>query len=272
MAERRRVYNERFLYPDPLSAASKSTRHRALKKRKASERECDPVVSHAESISQPVDTGGATAERVVETVSNLQQTCETCFEDDVSECVAETELLDYFSLEEEIGEDVDQEETASDGEQCVGRDVSATVFINCPLTLTRSMLLLKKFQMRHHLTQDALADLLQLMRLHFPSPNCFPKSLYLFNQQSPVVRDQLEFTFFCSRCLQEIPDKDASICPNVSCGFSLTSERGAISSFIEVPLEPQLITLLQSMTCQLACLNSLVYVVLFCDMISIMCV
>ena len=115
----------RFLYPDPLSAASKSTRHRALKKRKASERECDSVVSYPESISQPVDTGCATAEHVVDTVSNLQQTRETCFKDDVSECVAETELLNYFSLEEEIGGDVDQEETASDGEQCrVGRDVS----------------------------------------------------------------------------------------------------------------------------------------------------
>ena len=120
------------------------------------------------------------------------------------------------------------------------------VFENCPLSVATSTLLIKKFQMRHNLTKDGLTDLLHLLRLHFPSPNSCPTSLYHFNNELPVLRDPLEFTYYCSKCLQEISNKQETICPNSSCQNSLTSERGALSSFIEVPLEPQLMTILQS--------------------------
>lgn len=119
------------------------------------------------------------------------------------------------------------------------------VFPQCPLTLNASVLLIKKFQMRHKLTQVAISDLLQLMKLHFPSPNCFPSSLFLFNKHLPLLRDPLDYNFFCSRCLEELPQNDLSVCPNTACKQSLTG-LGAISSFIELPLEPQLTTILQS--------------------------
>lgn len=266
MAERR-VYNERFLYPDPLSktAGSKATRYRALRKRRYSEQqleECNgTTVSHA--ISEP-HYSEMTAECECKcddvtgcSASDNSQDCDNTVEHVASGvCVSETDLLlgDFYACPEEVSsEDETEYGLINDDVDNQGQDESTTsqddhcmVFSNCPLTVTGSTLLIKKFQMRHNLTQEALADLLQLMRLHFPSPNLCPATLYLFNKQLPVLRDPLEFTYFCSRCLQEIPNKDESTCPNISCGHSLT-EQGAVSSFIEVPLEPQLVTILQSM-------------------------
>ena len=110
--------------------------------------------------------------------------------------------------------------------------------------MSASAVLIKKYQMRHNISQEALNDLLQLMKLHFPSQNNLPGTVYLFNKQLPVLNDPLDFTYFCSKCFHTIADKDNTI-TCVSCNNSL-SEQGGVSSFIEVPLESQLITILQS--------------------------
>ena len=148
------------------------------------------------------------------------------------------DFLDRQSSHEcsDVSEESDEELT----------EEGSIIFPQCPLSLNASILLVKKFQMRHKLTQVAVSDLLQLMKLHFPSPNNFPSSLFLFNKQLPVLRDPVEYNFFCSRCLGELPDKDCTLCPNAACNQNL-SDIGAVSSFIELPLEPQLTTILESM-------------------------
>ena len=249
----RRFYNEHLHYPDPFSAASKSTRHRELKRRKLS-------VENTEEPSRPEHTD--TLETAVLSPLDFTENLEAS-DVDVSDIEdteghheqfsAENDEL-HDAVEEDYGEqfcadnndDLPDEVRFTAEEQSFLSSSQAMVFQNCPLTVTSSLLLIKKYQMRHKLTQEALSDLLQLMRLHFPTPNLLPSSLYLFNKELPVLGNPLEYTYFCSRCLQELPSKDESTCSNSACGYSLSGP-GAISSFIEVPLEPQLVTLLQSM-------------------------
>ena len=117
------------------------------------------------------------------------------------------------------------------------------LFNDCPLSLSTSTILIKKFQLRRHkLSQEALSDMLELMKLHFPVANNFPGSLYLFNKELPFDSNGLEFVYFCSHCFSEITES-AECC--IHCN-KLLCDKGSISSFIEVPLQSQLITLLQS--------------------------
>ncbi len=269
----RRAYNERFRYSDPFASASRSTRHRMLKRKRpdwggSHEGEVTTIrtevvvpdgvdASGVGSTPNTIDdcavvtatmdylTSGLEAESdasldrepVTTNVPDINDHSSQCSEgiNDLSECDPgdEVAMADCF-------------QELSSGPFCTNEMQQGTclVFNDCPLTVATSTLLIKKFQMRHGLTNEGLGDLLQLIRLHFPSPNRFPTSLYHFNKEIPVLREPLEFNYYCSSCLQEI-DKNESRCPNGSCQKSLTA-KGAISSFIEVPLEPQLITVLQS--------------------------
>lgn len=269
----RRAYNERFRYSDPFGSASRSTRHRMLKTKRPNrggsrEGELTTVrteivvhdgvdASRAGSTPNMIDecavvttsmdylTSGLEAERessldrepIATNVPDISDRSSQCSEgiNDLSECEQSDEVAVADCFKE-----------LSNGPFCANemQQGMCSVFDNCPLTVATSTLLIKKFQMRHGLTNEGLSDLLQLIRLHFPSPNRFPTSLYHFNKEIPVLKDPLEFNYYCSSCLQEI-DKNDSRCPNGSCQKSLTA-KGAISSFIEVPLEPQLITVLQS--------------------------
>lgn len=116
------------------------------------------------------------------------------------------------------------------------------VFQNSSLTVTSSLILIKKYQMRHKLTQEALSDLLQLMRLHFPTPNLLPPSLYLFNLLESLWNTHIFEVGVSKNCPAKM-----SQCVAIPPVGILLSGTGAISSFIEVPLEPQMLTLLQSM-------------------------
>lgn len=73
------------------------------------------------------------------------------------------------------------------------------LFDGCPLSVLASGVLIKKYQMRHNPSQEALAGLLQLLKLHFSSQNNLPETVFLFNKQLPVLNDPLYFTYFCSK-------------------------------------------------------------------------
>lgn len=120
------------------------------------------------------------------------------------------------------------------------------VFEGCPLTTDVSNLLIMKYKMRHNLTRDALADLLKLLQLHLPVPNSLPSSLYHFNKQFASLKDPaLTFHYFCSNCMEQLPSKSVTQCPFISCEADLT-DKGSISSFIELAVEKQLVAILQS--------------------------
>lgn len=121
----------------------------------------------------------------------------------------------------------------------VTSDLQKSLYSGSELSVASSCLLLKKFRMQHRLTETAFGDLLRLISLHCPRSNQCPKSPYLFEKVFGGQKLPQEFHNFCSNCLCPEP-----ICPNVNCQVSLV-RLGSKSQFIEVPIEPQLTTILQ---------------------------
>lgn len=122
---------------------------------------------------------------------------------------------------------------------------SQPLFADCPLTVATSGVLSMQFKLRHNLTEQALSDLLQLLKLHCPSPNQCVPSAYVFNKQFECLKYPIKFHYYCSRCLQEV-EYSSSVCPNLPCSQNLCSLRSK-SSFIEIPVEQQLKSLLSRM-------------------------
>ena len=64
----------------------------------------------------------------------------------------------------------------------------------------------KQFSIRHNLTQQALADLLQLFHLQsHGSADIMPRSLFTFNKQFNKFKYPVNKQYFCSYCLQLLP-------------------------------------------------------------------
>lgn len=98
--------------------------------------------------------------------------------------------------------------------------------------------------MRHNLTKEALSDLLQLIRLHLPVPNQYPSSLHRLEKQFHDLRYPYTLHYFCVRCLGSVKESER-VCSNTYCNSIL--DNGSISSFIEVPIDLQLKTILERM-------------------------
>lgn len=271
MESKKRVYNDRFLYADPLAkSSSQSTRYRLSKKRKAGEGNlCRCTGNDATAETVPVDAHcGDMCDYVRSGTSNDPSEREADVEDvhskEISDLGNEVEVLpvvhnaielqsalpDENVIREYYDEELDQEggERDSDNVVCLheagydmegaGTAVEEPLFLGCPLTAMSSSVLVMQFKMRHDLTQEALSDLLKLLSLHCPTPNhCLP-SVYLFNKQFTTLESPVNHHYFCSSCLQEV-ENGVDVCPNPSCSQDLEVQNGR-SSFIEVPIEQQL--------------------------------
>ena len=103
-----------------------------------------------------------------------------------------------------------------------------------------------QFKVRHDLSEQALTDLFQLIRLHCPQPNNFISSIYQFKKQFQNLYYPIVFHYFCSSCYYcfEYEKPSVSSCPNSLCGANLEVKE-AISSFIEVSISLQLKTILE---------------------------
>ena len=104
--------------------------------------------------------------------------------------------------------------------------------------------LLKQFSVRHNITKDALSDLLELLNLY--SEKQWPNSVYIFNKQFSHLLNTPVNHYFCSYCYHSLPNDQMTRCPNKQCENEL-NEKGDISSFIELPLQPQFRKLMQRM-------------------------
>ena len=263
MAEKR-VYNDRFQFADPCasSSISRSTRQRLSRKRKTEE-----SGTNTQSALPAVDL----------TVGDDADDDHDCSLPIDGECISEnyrvpsvdalvclhagttTELQAIFPDEPiltEYGDDAisdkedpeevyDLTEKENDGNsEALSQTTEEALFAGCPLTTNSSNLLILQFKMRHNLTQEALADLLKLLQLHCPSPNhCLP-SVYLFNKRFEGLKCPLQLHYFCTNCLQELTENDINECPNHSCARDL-QVLGGKSSFIEVPIEQQLKSMME---------------------------
>ena len=206
-----------FQSVDPLSreATSRTTRYRVMRRR--AEDACSAntdTVTDLLSVATPAVS--VAAERF-------------CVDGDVDDF--DTEMLsDHSPDEHDCDKTPDDTITPQDTCRCSG--------IVSPCSV-----LVKQYSLRHSLTQAALADLLQLLRL-YSSTEIIPSSIYLFEKQFQLLHYPLKFHYFCSVCLQLLPNNHARQCPNDACK-SLFDSLGTISSFIEISIESQLVNMMQ---------------------------
>ena len=128
------------------------------------------------------------------------------------------------------------------GSKSTERDVSRVTqaIADCPLfesssvSTSASNVLLMEYGMKHNLTNEALEDLLKLLKLLLPSPNNCPRSTYLFRK---LFNDYQSFTcstdYFCNNCLMQV---DLTL-EFPKCKVLLTN---CTPSFIQIPMEQQL--------------------------------
>lgn len=244
------AYNERFIFPDPYDrqAINRTTRYRLKKKREGTLYIDDSIESVAPTPKKSVDTAVVNCDDpcgpFVEEV-DVQDDCEQ-LEQGYSSYDIRNEAdsdEDRVNLSDEgsdaeynMHEDVDENEACTQEHQ-----VQHHIFPGSSLTVAASHTLVMKYKTKHNITLEGLKDLLRLIKLHCPVPNECTTSLHRFRQQFPT--DSLVHHFFCNFCLQALESDSNDRCSNVACRKYLT--KADCSSFIEVPLAPQLKKILE---------------------------
>ena len=230
-------YNERFAFADPRAqqSASRSTRHRMKKRRKAMEEE-----SSTSQLSAHDEERGPLLPDELQCSEDEQREPLPleCSEDEEREPLSPDELQ-CSEDEERVPLPPDELQCLEDEEQELS-SVPAHLCKGSSLSVSSSSVLIMKFKMRHNLTQEALADLLQLIKLHCPSPNQCSSSVYQFKKHFPDLNYPIVMHYFCSRCLHAVESvTESRTCSNAHCGSDF-SVADSVSSFIEVPLDCQL--------------------------------
>ena len=217
-------YNERYSFDDPLSkwSACRSTRARATKKLKSDrdgEQSSDAVyVANLDIACSPKGDGivdsviSCDMQEVEATVSqsavNKRLQCvhselgigsmsvwdinDDDDDDDTRDYIDVTEypqLLEYEVVSpEETSSYAQAEGDEEDMQNLENSDQvhqDASLYIDAPISSMCSRVILMKFVMKHRITQEALADLLQVLQLHLPSPNVTGLAKrYLFHTQN----------------------------------------------------------------------------------------
>lgn len=156
------------------------------------------------------------------------------------------DTLDNSPDTETLADNPDTEDSNVSTEVSIEKQaVEKPLFEGCPLTLAASNTLVMKFKMRHGLTKGALSDLLKLIKLHCPVPNSCCRSLYYFNKLfMENLKQPARFHLFCSSCYTEVETHTA--CPNIACGMKISDQDHSKSHFIELPLDSQLASILES--------------------------
>lgn len=103
----------------------------------------------------------------------------------------------------DIDGDHGEQLTTVDDEQIFPESQTETieepVFVHCPLTASCSSLFIMQFKMRHNLTDEALSDLLKMLRLHIPTSNHFSPSVYKFKTQFSDLKHLTTFAVLVFR-------------------------------------------------------------------------
>lgn len=247
-------YNERFSFADPTGemSASRSTRYRSRKKRKSSP---EGQVDNDSNTEEPHHSEPESGEEQPQQQDSYNS---PEFDDDPGEDYPEIEAAaphDFFNLPEpdepEEPEESDEFEESSEhprsseqSEMPTDSDSSSLLlYEGSQLTVSASSILIMQYKTKHNLTNEAVGDLLQLLKLHCPTPNKCYRSLYLFKKQFLKMKLPSVFHYFCTSCSWTLRP-NTSCCPNQSCARDLT-QSGAISSFIELSIETQLQKILQ---------------------------
>lgn len=263
MAEAGRTrHSLQFQYSDPLSreATSRTTRYRILKKRKHDSRyehqeECDKELElsdtddlrgfftdldEEESSTHLTDQPTTSNERsVADHAAVSEQHVDTHCTSNVEESDDEDPLTEL--LPEEPQMELSLLDNDDNGESIASGDQQSS---SSSSDVPTSSILVMQYSVRHNLTQEALSDLLQLLKFCGPAATEVPTTVYKFKQQFKFLNSPPTFHYFCSMCMVVLTSNVLTLCPNDACKCNLTS-RGSISSFIETDFESQLTRLLQ---------------------------
>ena len=99
------------------------------------------------------------------------------------------------------------------------------------------------FTLRHHLSYEAITDLLKLLTLLVPGPNKIPKSVWQFRKIIDDSCTKPQRHYYCNECHDNIRDNTASKCTTCQSDLSNTTP----GSFTILPIENQIQSLFQSM-------------------------
>lgn len=129
------------------------------------------------------------------------------------------------------------------------------LYTGAPLSNEASWLSIYHYAVSNQLTDRATRQLLDLVRIHCPSPNSCPPSLYKLKKQYHV--GFIESSQFCSGCMSEVP-KDHKRCLKRECRMT----KSQLCYFSVLPFEQHLQEIFTGMyiiICYLlACINSFV--------------
>ena len=262
-------YNERFSFDDPKQSACRSTKHRAAKRKATEWVEHDNAEICEPSTSPPTatmhlsdDLAPDTQEYMnmsVQEVTAASQSQDSLQQSEVQHSDRPFLNVDDFPLALEyssLSTDNEPMHIMNDpGDfECYRQEDSSDATWNpqqslplyegSSLTCASSCILLMKYAMKHNITKDALADLLELVRLHCPKPNTCPPTLYYFNKQFENLKYPVKFHYFCSECFYDVTDPHSRTgCGNPYCKNVLSEK--TVSSFIEIPIDLQLKSILE---------------------------
>ena len=86
----------------------------------------------------------------------------------------------------------------------LAESASSSLYEGSLLSLCASNVLIMRYKMKHNITQEALGDLLSLLRLHCPSPNQCSTSVYMFKKQFGQMNYPINSHYYCNSCLWSI--------------------------------------------------------------------
>ena len=92
-----------------------------------------------------------------------------------------TEVMSHLS-DEELASDIELLRSELEEEYCWeaigGKDVHSLLYGHADVTISQSYLLAFQYSMKHSLTQSALSNLLDLIKVHLPQDTSYLKSVH----------------------------------------------------------------------------------------------
>lgn len=167
-------------------------------------------------------------------------------DDNEEECCGNSDLTTFLEdFEEDYSVCIDESTITEDSTDESVSTKSDLLYEGAQITCNESLLLTMAFSLRHKISMTAVGDLIELLRIHCPEENSLVSKIAQFQQHFRKLKHPIK-QHFC--------------CPNVNCQVYLSSvtlpkgdtckvcgeHLSSSASFIEVPVEEQLSTVLSS--------------------------
>ena len=119
---------------------------------------------------------------------------------------------------------------------------STPLYENAPLSVAASWQAIMGFSLAHHLPYTAMAQLLNLLKLHVPSVHSLPKSLNRFKKNFAIDEAQPQERF-CSHCFRKLESEEKR-CSHRSC----RENKADLCYFVSVPITAHLKQIVEGMS------------------------